>query len=173
MSFSVANVYHDFQNLDPDKKVNFSIIDFFQKEEIEHFLEFFTRPYNPPVDVNYKLRWSSKQFDWPRRIVKGLDTKDAVLRWDLVKNEKYREDLWAGKLVISQFETVFGPRLPNDFVTKLMTPEPPSDASIISVNETMESLIGSTSFTQGNDCEITVVKIQFWYCEIVFINSFR
>ena len=47
-------------SLDTDKRIFLNVRDFYRKDELEHFLEFFSRPVQEITDAKYKLRWSTK-----------------------------------------------------------------------------------------------------------------
>ena len=55
-----AEFIERLRNLEDGKRVHFSMKDFFNKQELEHFIEYFTKPYYPITDEKYKLKWSSK-----------------------------------------------------------------------------------------------------------------
>ena len=136
--------------LDNDKRISLTVRDFYRKDELEHFLEYFTRPVQEITDPKCKLRWSSKQFDFPRVAIATLDTRNAISRWDTKERTVYNENAWRGKMRRSHLDSRHAGLdiLPDNFESLLHEIDPTGDESIISINDTMESLIGHTRFTK-------------------------
>ena len=84
-------------------------------------------------------------------IVKNVVIKDALIRWDLTDRKVFNQDAWNNKMGKEFFDTVdlSVDRIPKNFIKLLTEPDPPSDDSVISLNNTMDSLIGGTKFTRG------------------------
>ena len=67
-----------YRCMEDDKIITLTMKDFFTKDELEHFLTYFTKPCQQITDRSFKLKWSSKMYDWPRVINKEIVIKTPV-----------------------------------------------------------------------------------------------
>ena len=92
-----------------------------------------------------------QQFDFPRAPLAAIETRNALSRWDMIEKLVYNENGWRGKIKVAHLESRHASLdiLPENFESLLLEKDPPGDESIISVNDTMGSLLGHTKFTKG------------------------
>ena len=100
---TVAEMIEKMSQFDGGKKITLTMLDFFRKDECEHFFaKFTTQSY--PIEWNENLEWAKAKIGWPRKLTADFDLKDAVIRYDITGKEIYREDAWNGVYTKSMFE---------------------------------------------------------------------
>ena len=91
-------------DLPASQRPNFTMHDFFTKEEIEYFLQNFTTQLQwNDNKISTKLNGLDLQLIWPRQIV-GDIRMNAVRRWDQKTRRNYMQKGWSGFLRPYMFE---------------------------------------------------------------------
>ena len=113
---TVAEMIEGMAQFDGGRNIKLTMLDFFRKDEIEHFLKNFTVQ-SYPVEWNVTLDWVQTRVGWPRKLTEDFDLGTAVIRYDIDDKEIYREDAWNGVYTKSMFDLLADDqtRLPANF----------------------------------------------------------
>ena len=69
MILATAELIETCLKLPGEEQVLLTMHDFFREDELEYFLEQFTRPVTPLTHRDASFNWTNKKFDWPRMII--------------------------------------------------------------------------------------------------------
>ena len=138
---TTAELIEKTSKMGENKNVKLSMLDFFTKDEIEHFLQNFTTQGYP---VSYGAKspdWVKANVNWPRKMTGQINLKKASIRYDVKGKDIYREDVWDGFYTEKMFEVIPDDeqRFPDNFDELLDSAFGAVDESIISIdlNETI------------------------------------
>ena len=96
----------EIRDVPDNMKVKFTLLDFFRRDELEHFIHNFTVPAEHSISENVKLEWMELESRWPRKLKEGVNLNLAALRWDIKKATTYRDGVWNGNYQKWMFEDI-------------------------------------------------------------------
>ena len=98
-----AGFIEQMSELPEDRRLNFTFQDFFEPNEIDHFLQNFTVPANQYNQTEAKTPVGLKScLTWPRRFVDTVNL-NSVRRWNQVLKRNYLQKGWNGLLHFYMF----------------------------------------------------------------------
>ena len=143
-----ADLIQEIRDVPEDRKVKFTLLDFFRRDELEHFVHNFTIPDVKEKIETVKLEWMELETNWPRRLKNGVNLDLAALRWDIKKATTYRDGVWNGLYKKWMFEEITdkSTQLPENFSSLISHINTNIDDSIF----VMDSRVSSrASFSEG------------------------
>ena len=99
---TVAEMIESLNQFDGERQIKLTMLDFFRRDEINHFLDKFTTQ-GYPVDWTANLEWTDKKYGWPRKLTADFELSNAIIRYDIDGKSIYREDAWDGLYQKSMF----------------------------------------------------------------------
>ena len=143
-----TDLIQEIRDVPEERKIKFTLTDFFRRDELEHFIHNFTIPCEHISEANTKIEWMELDTSWPRKLKNGINLDVPALRWDIKKATTYRDGIWNGIYQKWMFEIIASDesRIPDDFLSLISHVNVNVEDSIFVMDSMVETLV---EFSEG------------------------